>query len=123
MLERVRRIGPSRGPNQTVRRRAEDRSSHNPRLKQLGPIPRHLQAHRVTISRSQALHLLLNRSTAYTLHQTRFGMLDAAHQQLGGNIVLIRDNDTAHCDTARKRLIATRAWLTVFCLPPYARQP
>jgi DDE superfamily endonuclease len=47
------------------------------------------------------------------------GMLDAAHQQLGGNIVLVWDNDTAHRDAAMKRLLATRPWLTVFHLPPY----
>jgi hypothetical protein len=47
------------------------------------------------------------------------GMLDAAHQQLGGNIVLVWDNDTAHKDAAMKKLIAARAWLTVFYLPAY----
>jgi DDE superfamily endonuclease len=47
------------------------------------------------------------------------GMLDAAHQQLRGNIVLIWDNDTAHRDAAMKDLLATRPWLTVFYLPPY----
>ena len=45
-------------------------------------------------------------------------MLDAAHQQLGrANIVLVWDNDTAHCDAAMKKLIAERPWLTVFYLP------
>ena len=47
------------------------------------------------------------------------GMLDAAHQQLGGNIVLVWDNDTAHRDATMKELLATRAWLTVFYLPAY----
>jgi len=47
------------------------------------------------------------------------GMLDAAHQQLGGNIVLIWDNDTAHRDAAMKELLAARPWLTVFYLPAY----
>lgn len=48
------------------------------------------------------------------------GMIDAAHQQLGGPIVLVWDNDTAHKDAAMKKLIAARAWLTVFYLPAYA---
>lgn len=48
------------------------------------------------------------------------GMIDAAHQQLGrANIILIWDNDTAHRDAEMKGLIAERAWLTVFYLPPY----
>jgi len=47
------------------------------------------------------------------------GMLDAAHQQLGGPIVLVWDNDTTHKDAAMKKLIAARTWLTVFYLPPY----
>jgi putative transposase len=46
-------------------------------------------------------------------------LLDAAHQQLGGPIVLIWDNVSTHLD-ARMRAIATRPWLTVFCLPTYA---
>lgn len=49
------------------------------------------------------------------------GMLDAAHQQLGGApIVLVWDNDTAHRDGAMKALIAGRPWLTVFYLPAYS---
>ncbi|MBO3748201.1 transposase, partial [Streptosporangiaceae bacterium NEAU-GS5] len=47
-------------------------------------------------------------------------LLDAAHQQLGGPIVLIWDNLTHHKDTLMRRLISTRPWLTVFYLPPYA---
>lgn len=45
---------------------------------------------------------------------------DAAHQQLGGPIVLVRDNSTQHVDAAMRSLIATRSWLTVYRLPPYA---
>lgn len=47
-------------------------------------------------------------------------LLDAAHQQLGGNIVLVWDNYTHHVDAAMRELIGRRSWLTVFRLPPYA---
>lgn len=48
------------------------------------------------------------------------GLLDGAHQQLRGPIVLVWDNSTAHTDAAMRALLATRAWLTVFRLPAYA---
>ncbi|WP_241564919.1 transposase [Nonomuraea polychroma] len=47
-------------------------------------------------------------------------LLDAAHQQLGGPIVLIWDNVNTHIDTLMRSLIDTRPWLTVFYLPTYA---
>ncbi|MEY9969342.1 hypothetical protein ABIA33_007430 [Streptacidiphilus sp. MAP12-16] len=47
-------------------------------------------------------------------------LLDAAHQQLGGKIVLVWDNATQHKDTAMRELLAARHWLTVFRLPPYS---
>ena len=48
-------------------------------------------------------------------------LLDAAHQQLRGPIVLVWDNSTQHVDKLMRTLIATRAtWLTVYRLPPYA---
>ena len=47
-------------------------------------------------------------------------LLDAAHQQLGGPIVLVWDNLNTHRSAAMTRLIAARPWLTVFQLPPYA---
>ncbi len=48
-------------------------------------------------------------------------LLDAAHQQLGGNIVLVWDNATQHKDAAMRELLQARsAWLTVFRLPAYA---
>ncbi|MEV6212224.1 transposase [Kitasatospora sp. NPDC051914] len=48
-------------------------------------------------------------------------LLDDAHHQLGGNIVLVWDNSTQHTDTAMRELLAARSsWLTVFYLPPYA---
>jgi hypothetical protein len=48
------------------------------------------------------------------------GLLDAAHQQLGGPIVLIWDNLNTHVSTAMRTLIAARDWLHVIRLPPYA---
>src|SRR5205807_4584999 len=50
------------------------------------------------------------------------GLLDAAHSQLGGPIVLIWDNLNTHTSRAMAELIATRPWLTVFRLPPYAHE-
>jgi hypothetical protein len=49
-------------------------------------------------------------------------LLDAAHQQLGGPIVLIWDNLNSHVSTAMDELIAARDWLTVYQLPPYAHE-
>ncbi|GAA4958560.1 putative transposase [Nonomuraea thailandensis] len=47
-------------------------------------------------------------------------LLDAAHQQLGGPIVLIWDNVNTHVDARMRSLIDMRPWLTVFSLPTYA---
>jgi transposase len=47
-------------------------------------------------------------------------LLDDAHQRLRAPIVLVWDNSTQHVDAQMRALIATRAWLTVFRLPPYA---
>jgi putative transposase len=49
-------------------------------------------------------------------------LLDAAHQQLGGPLVLVWDNLNTHLSAAMKELIAARDWLTVFQLPPYAHE-
>ena len=49
-------------------------------------------------------------------------LLDAAHQQLGGPIVLVWDNLNTHVSAAMAELIAARSWLTVFRLPPYAHE-
>src|SRR5260370_590726 len=46
--------------------------------------------------------------------------LDAAHQQLGGPVVLVWDGLNTHTSRAMRELIAARAWLTVFQLPAYA---
>ncbi|MFF4121114.1 transposase [Streptomyces sp. NPDC001714] len=45
---------------------------------------------------------------------------DAAHQQLGGPIVLVWDNLNTHVSRTMHGLIAARLWLTVYQLPPYA---
>lgn len=49
-------------------------------------------------------------------------LLDAAHQQLGGPVVLVWDNLNTHVSGAMAELIAARDWLTVFRLPPYASE-
>ena len=49
-------------------------------------------------------------------------LLDAAHQQLGGPIVLVWDNLNTHVSQAMAALVAARPWLTVFRLPPYAHE-
>jgi DDE superfamily endonuclease len=48
-------------------------------------------------------------------------LLDAAHQQLGGPIVLVWDNLNTHV-SAMAGLVAAREWLTVYQLPPYAHE-
>ncbi|MFJ8159185.1 transposase [Streptomyces sp. NPDC094468] len=47
-------------------------------------------------------------------------LLDAAHQQLGGPIVLVWDNLNTHVSRTMHELIAARLWLTVYQLPAYA---
>ncbi len=47
-------------------------------------------------------------------------LLDAAHQQLDGPVVLVWDNLNTHISRAMRELIAARDWLTVFQLPSYA---
>jgi putative transposase len=49
-------------------------------------------------------------------------LLDAAHQQLGGLLVVVWDNLNAHTSGAMAQLIAARDWLTVYRLPPYAHE-
>jgi putative transposase len=50
-------------------------------------------------------------------------LLDAAHQRLGGPIVLVWDNLNTHVSAAMAELVAARPWLTVYRLPPYAHDP
>ena len=47
-------------------------------------------------------------------------LLDAAHQHLGGPVVLVWDNLNTHVSRAMRELVAARSWLTVYQLPPYA---
>ena len=49
-------------------------------------------------------------------------LLDAAHRQLGGPIVLVWDNLNTHVSAAMADIVAARSWLTVFRLPPYAHE-
>jgi len=49
-------------------------------------------------------------------------LLDAAHQQLAGPLVVVWDNLNTHISGAMTELIAARPWLTVFQLPPYAHE-
>ena len=49
-------------------------------------------------------------------------LLDAAHQQLGGPLVVVWDNLNTHVSAAMAGLVAARDWLTVFQLPPYAHE-
>src|SRR6266704_4809576 len=48
--------------------------------------------------------------------------MDAAHQRLGGPVVLVWDNLNTHVSGAMRELIAARDWLTVFQLPSYASE-
>jgi hypothetical protein len=47
-------------------------------------------------------------------------LLDAAHQHLGGPVVLVWDNLNTHVSHTVRELIAARLWLTGYQLPPYA---
>lgn len=47
-------------------------------------------------------------------------ILDAAHQQLGGPIILVWDGLGAHRSARMRALIAARPWLRVYRLPGYA---
>jgi len=49
-------------------------------------------------------------------------LLDAAHRQLGGPIVLVWDNLNTHASKAMAEIVAARSWLTVYRLPPYAHE-
>jgi transposase len=73
--------------------------------------------YRVHRSRGQGSH----RRKGFT--ETDYArLLDAAHQQLGGPLVVVWDNLNVHVSAAMKDLIAARDWLTVFQLPPYAHE-
>jgi putative transposase len=48
--------------------------------------------------------------------------LDAAHQQLGGPVVLVWDGQNNHVSRAMRELAAARVWLTVVQLPAYLKR-
>lgn len=47
-------------------------------------------------------------------------VLDVAHRQLGGPIVLVWDRLNAHTSARMRELVAARPWLTMHFLPAYA---
>jgi putative transposase len=49
-------------------------------------------------------------------------LLDAAHQQLGGPLVVVWDGLNTHTSGAMRELVTARSWLRVFRLPPYASE-
>jgi hypothetical protein len=49
-------------------------------------------------------------------------LLDAAHQQLAGPLVVVWDNLNSHVSAAMAELAAARDWLTICQLPPYAHE-
>ena len=49
-------------------------------------------------------------------------LLDAAHQQLAGPLVVVWDNLNTHVSATMGGLVAARDWLTVYQLPPYAHE-
>ena len=49
-------------------------------------------------------------------------LLDAAHQQLGGPLVVVWDNLNTHVSRALSELAAARNWMTIYQLPPYAHE-
>jgi hypothetical protein len=49
-------------------------------------------------------------------------LLDAAHQQLRGPLVVVWDNLNAHVSAVMTELAAARDWLTIYQLPPYAHE-
>jgi hypothetical protein len=49
-------------------------------------------------------------------------LLDDAHQQLGGPLVVVWDGLNTHVSHSMAGLVAARDWLTVFRLPPYAHE-
>ena len=49
-------------------------------------------------------------------------LLDDAHQQPGGPLVVVWDGLNTHVSRAMADLVTTRDWLTAFRLPPYAHE-
>ncbi|WP_426637852.1 transposase [Planosporangium sp. 12N6] len=107
-------LGPPRpypgggGARQGLRARIGRRLS----VPQTGPAqPPDLPHHRPPGTQERAAQLRRDRLIA---------LLDAAHQQLGGPIVLVWDNLNNHVSVAMRQLITARDWLYVIRLPAYA---
>jgi putative transposase len=49
-------------------------------------------------------------------------LLDGAHQQLGGPLVVVWDGLNTHVSRVMRELVAARSWLRVYRLPPYASE-
>jgi hypothetical protein len=49
-------------------------------------------------------------------------LLDGAHQQLGGPLVVVWDNLNTHVSAVMSEMVAGRDWLTIYRLPPYAHE-
>jgi putative transposase len=49
-------------------------------------------------------------------------LLNAAHAQLGGPLVVVWDNLNTHVSRAMAELITARDWLTIYRLPAYASE-
>jgi DDE superfamily endonuclease len=49
-------------------------------------------------------------------------LLDGAHQQLDGPLVVVWDNLNTHVSAAMSEMVAARDWLTIYRLPPYAHE-
>ena len=71
------------------------------------------------IHRSILYHGRKNEKKGFT-EDDYIRLLDAAHQQLRGPIVLVWDNLNTHKSARMRELVASRSWLTVFQLPAYA---
>jgi putative transposase len=71
------------------------------------------------IHRSILYHGRKNEKKGFDEHDY-IRLLDAAHQQLRGPIVLVWDNLNTHKSARMRELVASRSWLTVFQLPAYA---
>jgi transposase len=50
------------------------------------------------------------------------GLITAAHHQLHAPVIVVWDNLNTHVSAVMSALIATRPWLTVYRLPPYAHE-
>jgi hypothetical protein len=66
--------------------------------------------------------LLRRRQPSRAAATGKSALLDAAHQRLGGPLILVWDYLNTHVSRAMRELAVARDWLTVFQLPPYASE-